>query len=231
MRAAHKAGPTRPLRVAAPRDTQCAPPRWAEELLPPEQRTGGRLESTAGRAPFGPIWPERSRRRLGEFAHRSRRQRRSIECRRRLAHPHRAGARGEVIGAGSRPRTPKSQLGGRLERGARSTVWRRPPPPSAQSARDRTHTPEKRAYSPTSGFCYKSANNTDIQIPLLGASVSWNCPPDATTPVFKAHLVNTGGVRPCDVIRANSPAQGAPLWAPRLPLARLPCGSCALPDL
>ena len=145
MRAAHKAGPTRPLRVAAPRDTQCAPPRWAEELLPPEQRTGGRLESTAGRAPFGPIWPERSRRRLGEFAHRSRRQRRSIPCRRRLVHPHRAGARDEVIGPGSRPRTPESQRGGRLERGARSTVWRRPPPPSAQSARARTHTVAYRA--------------------------------------------------------------------------------------
>ena len=49
---AHNSGPTRPLRVAAPRGTQCAPPRWAGELPPPERRTGGRLESPARRCSF-----------------------------------------------------------------------------------------------------------------------------------------------------------------------------------
>ena len=48
----HNSGPTRPLRVAAPRGTQCAPPRWAGELPPPERRTGGRLESPARRCSF-----------------------------------------------------------------------------------------------------------------------------------------------------------------------------------
>ena len=53
MDRAHNSGPMRPLRVAAPRGTQCAPPR----LLPPERRTGGRLEPTAGCSSFGPNRP------------------------------------------------------------------------------------------------------------------------------------------------------------------------------